>query len=467
MKINLNLCIRISLMLCVLFYLPSLKAQQVRTIRIFDKALFWDGYAKDTIMKDTPAIGVVRFSTSLFTKRIKAEQLDSIGDSLKMKVLLKASCDNYDRIGYVGLAIVPKNQMTYDRTKVKRMEIARFITPFMNKNLKPDTVPYNYDVSNLVQILKDRKINDSFDFWLELSVFGVPYAANTQVAGCAGRKDVFFGTVDLITNDTEVVGDTNILVAPLMYNFSFNSYQQGASDSIGGNTKTLKFVLTDSLKEAVFYIITSNHGADSAGEEYNRRDHYVYFNNQLVLQYKPGFITCEPYRKFNTQGNGIYGASARSDAQWQSFSNWCPGAYIPIRSISLGNLSKGSHEFKLSVPDALFVKKSGYFPLSLYLQGKKHIVKTSSSVMAKNEMRELQIFPNPVKDKKIKLANLDLYKDGFIFRIISLEGRQLHSKHILHRTPAIELDLHFLEKGIYILTFEGANTSYSKRLIIE
>ena len=453
-------------MLCVLLYLPALQAQQIRTIRIYDKALFWDGYAKDTIMKDTPAIGVVRFSTSLFTKRIEAEQLDSIGDSLKMKVLIKASCDNYDRIGYVGLAIVPKNQTTYDRSKVKRMEIARFITPFMNKNLKPDTVPYNYEVSNLVQILKDRKINDSFDFWLELSVFGVPYAANTQVAGCAGRKDVFFGTVDLITNDNEVVRDTDNLVTPLMYNFSFNSYQQGASDSLGVNTKTLKFTLVDSLKDAVFHLITSNHGADSAGEEYNRREHYVYFNNQLVLQYKPGFTTCEPYRKFNTQGNGIYGASPRTEAQWQSFSNWCPGAYIPIRSISLGNLSKGTHEFKLSVPDAQFVKKSGYFPLSLYIQGKKYIAKKTNSIIS-SEMRELQISPNPVKDKKIKLTNLDVYKDGFIFRIFSMEGKQLFIKQVLNSAPIIELDVHFLEKGIYILTLEGVNSSKSKRIIIE
>ena len=467
MKINLNLCIKISLMLCVLLYLPALQAQQIRTIRIYDKALFWDGYAKDTIMKDTPAIGVVRFSTSLFTKRIEAEQLDSIGDSLKMKVLIKASCDNYDRIGYVGLAIVPKNQSTYDRTKVKRMEIARFITPFMNKNLKPDTVPYNYDVSNLVQILKDKKINDSFDFWLELSVFGVPYAANTQVAGCAGRKDVFFGTLDLITNDTEVVSDTNILVAPLMYNFSFNSYQQGASDSLGVNTKTLKFTLVDSLKDAVFHLITSNHGADSAGEEYNRREHYVYFDNQLMLQYKPGFTSCEPYRKYNTQGNGIYGASARTEAQWQSFSNWCPGAYIPIRSIALGNLSKGTHEFKLTVPDALFVKKSGYFPLSLYLQGKKHIVKTASSIIDKNEMLEVQIFPNPVKDKKIKIYNLRSYNEAFTVRIFSIDGKQLFNKQIVNTVNEFELELFMIEKGHYIFTIEGESVNFNKRFLVE
>ncbi len=461
-----NNSIRSIFTLCVLLFQFSVQAQQIRTIRIFDKALFWDGYAKDTIMKDTPAAGVVRFSTSLFTKKVNVDQLDSIGDSLKMKVIIKASCDNYDRIGYVGLAFVPKNQNTYDRTKVKRMEIARFITPFMNKNLKPDTVPYNYDLSNMVQILKDKKINDSFDFWIELSVFGVPYAANTQVAGCAGRKDVFFGTVDLITNDNEVVRDSNNLVTPLMYNFSFNSYQQGASDSLGVNAKTLKFILADSLNDAVFYLITSNHGADSAGEEYNRRDHYVYFNNELMLQYKPGFTSCEPYRKYNTQGNGIYGASARTEAQWQSFSNWCPGAYIPIRSISLGNLSKGTHEFRLTVPDAQFVKKSGYFPLSLYLQGKKYSAKKTNSIID-SKMQEVQIFPNPIKDRKIKITNLDEFKEGFIVRIISIDGKQLFNKQILNITSDVEFDINILEKGIYILTLEGLNTKCSKRIIIE
>lgn len=450
--------------LFALFCNILIHAQDQKTIRIIDKALFWDGYARDTIMKDTPDVGLVRFSTSLFARKINLLQLYSFGDSLKMKVTIKASCDNYDRIGYVGLAFVPKNQVTYDRTIVKRMEIARFITPFMNKNLKPDTVPYDYDLSNLIPIFKDRRINDSFDFWIELSVFGVPYAANTQVAGCSGRKDVFYGTLDLITNNTITVLDTNNFITPLMYNFNFNNYQNGASDSIGVNTKTIKFSLTDSISNAIMYLITSNHGADSAGEEYNRRMHYVYFDDTLVSQYKPGFQSCEPYRKYNTQGNGIYGSSLKTDAQWQSFSNWCPGAYIPIRNIALGNLSKGIHEFKLSVPDALFVKKSGYFPLSLYIQGKKVYKLSQAEANIQDSKNVFSVYPNPSTDHNVTI-DFGIISD-YILSIYSLDGKLIYNTTSTKQSKKL-LNLHSIQRGVYILKLESANKLYAQKLILE
>src|SRR5690606_26749076 len=96
--------------------------------------------------------------------------------------------------------------------------------------------------------------------------------------------------------------------------------------------------------------------------------HFVYVDGELVLQYKPGRESCEPFRKYNTQGNGIYGPSARSDEEWQSFSNWCPGDIIDTRVIPLGPLAAGAHEFVIDVPDATFADMQGNFPFSLYVQ---------------------------------------------------------------------------------------------------
>lgn len=61
----------------------------------------------------------------------------------------------------------------------------------------------------------------------------------------------------------------------------------------------------------------------------------------------------------------------RTDAEWSSWSNWCPGDIIPIRVFELGNLDAGNHTFRIEVPEAKFVNKEGNIPLSVYIQGDK------------------------------------------------------------------------------------------------
>ena len=139
----------------------------------------------------------------------------------------------------------------------------------------------------------------------------------------------------------------------------------------GTTRKTVEFTLTADVADSQLVLITSNHGANTDGEEYVRRDHFVTVDGEDVLTYKPGRPSCEPYRKYNTQSNGIYGTSPRSDSTWQSFSNWCPGDVIDTRIIPLGPRAAGEHEFVIDVPDAEFVGGEGNFPFSLYLQARK------------------------------------------------------------------------------------------------
>ncbi|MBB6498827.1 peptide-N-glycosidase F-related protein [Pedobacter cryoconitis] len=336
------------------------------TLRVFDQILFYDGYAA-TVSEPVPE-GVIRVNNAKYVKKLTTTQLESIGNGLQLKVTIKASCDNYDRIGYAGLALVKKDAV-YSDGDAKHLEIGRFITPFMNKNKKPDEVPYLFSVDNLAAILKDPAVNAAYDLYLELSVFGVPYAANKEIAGCAGRNDVFFGTLDLISTTGSVTVNPAVSLEPMSFNQSINNYDN--TDVAGKTVKSITVNLATAVKAAKLYLITSNHGANAGGEEYNRRDHFVYFDNTLKLTYKPGGKSCEPYRPVNTQGNGIYGSTPKTTAQWASFSNWCPGDAIPIRVISLGDLTAGSHTFKIEVPDAVFKDKQGYIPLSVYLQGEK------------------------------------------------------------------------------------------------
>ena len=334
-------------------------------INVMENIVFYDGYAA-TVDEPVPE-GVVRHSNALNAIKLTDAQLAAIQTRLEIGVVVGALCDNYDRIGSVHLALVPKGAATYVPAEVQRIELARFITPFMNMNKSPMTVPYQYDANNVVPILKDEALRAEYDLWFELAIFGVPYAANTEVAGCADRIDTQLGSLLLFTDSTQEAQEFNVLL-PLAIGESFNNYAEGASDMVGTTRKTIEFELRADSAAAQLVLITSNHGANAGGEEYIRRDHFVGFDDALVLKYKPGRDSCEPFRKYNTQGNGIYGQSPQSDAQWQSFSNWCPGDVIDTRIIPLGPVSAGVHEFVIEVPDATFAGGQGDFPLSLYVQ---------------------------------------------------------------------------------------------------
>ena len=334
---------------------------------LLEEIVFYDGYAG--LVDEPVPEGVIRHSNALNAIKFSDEQLDKLQDTLKIGVVNGALCDNYDRIGAVNLALVPKGSDTYVPGEVDRIEVARFITPFMDMNDEPSDCPYEWEASNLIPLFKDPELRETYDFWWELYIFGVPYAANNEIEGCAGRNDTQLGSLLLYTDSAEEPQDFNTMI-PLAINEGFNNYAEGASDMVGTTRKTVEFELPADSEEVQLVLITSNHGANEGGEEYNRRDHYIYVDGDLVHEYKPGRTTCEPFRKYNTQSNGIYGFYPRTDEEWQSFSNWCPGDIIDTRIIGLGAMTAGTHEFVIDVPDAVFADGQGNIPFSLYVQAR-------------------------------------------------------------------------------------------------
>jgi hypothetical protein len=334
---------------------------------MFEGVTFYDGYAEKV---DHPVPeGTVRLRNDLFTTKFTQEELDSIQNTLTLDVYVQALCDNYDRLGHVYLAFVPEGSETYDPAEVTRFEIARLVTPFMNMNLEPTIVPFQWDVSDAIALLKDPALLEGNEVWLELSVFGVPYAANTEINGCEGRNDTSNGYLSLTTDQTADAPNFDTTI-PIAVNEAFNNYNENATDAVGTTRKTRTFTLDSDKEEVQLVLITSNHGANAGGEEYNRREHYVGVDGELVHQYKPGRDTCEPFRMWNTQANGIYGNVPKTPEEWQSFSNWCPGDVIDIRTIELGAMTAGEHEFVLEVPDAVFAEGQGNIPFSLYVQAR-------------------------------------------------------------------------------------------------
>lgn len=344
-----------------------------RSLTVFDETVFYDGY-NDNIFDAGLGDGILRHRNSHYAKRLSDEEMRWFGSDMDMHVVIGALCDNYDRIGNINLALVPKGAETYNPSEVTRVELARFITPFMNKNKMPDEVPYDYIANSATLIFRDAKLKAEYDFWLEFEVFGIPYAANQQVAGCKDRNDVFRGTLTLESESEPAEDISNHVFVPIVIKKpeyiggNFNNYKEEATDELGKTIKTWEFEVPQDVVDSRIVLIISNHGANAGGEEYNRRLHQVFVDGEEVLDFTPGGISCEPWRKYNTQGNGIYG-NKRSDASWKRSSNWCPGASIPVREIETGGLKAGRHTITISVPDAKFVDSQGDFPVSMYFQG--------------------------------------------------------------------------------------------------
>lgn len=433
-------------------------AEPLKTVNIFNDVIFYDGYQPKVYDKDLND-GVLRFKNSLYSVKIDREQICDMGDDLRMDVIIGALCDNYDRIGNVSLAFVPKGSEAYEFDDVERIEVTRFITPFMNKNREPSEVHYQYEIGNVGRILRDTDISNKYDFWLEFEVFGIPYAANTEVAGCKDRNDVFAGTINFSYTPAESpVRETGNILVPIYVkkpedrgNINFNNYTEGATDTLGVTTRTFEFVIPEDVVDSRIYLILTNHGAGDNGEEYVRRQHLVYYDGEIMLSYKPGGVSCEPYRLYNTQPNGIYGKIEMSDEEWESFSNWCPGQSVPIREIHTGAQKAGVHKLMIRVPDAEFEGKDGDFRPSLYFHG----VKEGDLAEGIDQIW----FEGPKVNFTIIDGVLHYDSDECISEILihSFDGKEVGC----FRNSDSHIDLKDLKSGTYILTFvteEGTTT---------
>lgn len=446
---------------------PSVSAQHFSAdslvFKYFDKALFYDVYA-GTVGSDVAPVpeGLTRLNNSRYARPIPAADLAQMGDTLRLDVVLSPACDNYDRIANVSLTLQPKGTTYYNDVDkgylgrlgstdpdIRRIEIGRFITPFMDMNKAVQEVPYSWDVSFLAPMFHDQALLDTTDIWIELTIEGVPYAANTQITGCAGRNDVFYGSAQLVSNhpSASLANNGNSLVVPFTYQRYLNSYNASHTDEPGTLTAHYSIHLEEDLDDALFVFVNSNHGANSGGEEYNRRIHYVFVNEWMAMVYRPGRKSCEPFRQYNTQGNGIYGGSAMTDESWQSFSNWCPGDKIDNRIIHLGAIAKGDYDFRMLVPDAVFNNNEGYFPFSLTFFGLKEGNFNGLDMLTYGQERgsmALQWHNGNlvlVGDDKEQIAHWEL---------LNMQGQRLISQP---GAPA-EIEMGKREAGVYILLIE-------------
>ena len=456
--------------LCASFFGLEAQAQEPYTLQVYDNAIYYGMY-EDVVTTPVPE-GAQRNTNSSYGKKLTEDQIALIGNKLTINVIAEALCDDYDRIGNVNLALVPKGQPSYTYNQVRRIEVGRFITPFMNNITKtPTQVPYTFEVDNITGILHDPVLAAEYDFWIELEIYGYQGAPNANTGGaqwdflasglCAGRNDVYKGSLELVSEFDESLPEAgNLYFKELSYKFELKDYVQATetnfmgqgTDIINETTRSIDFTLDAPVTNAKFYVVTSNHGSNSGGEEYIRRWHYVYIDGVQKLSYRPGG-NCEPYRQYNTMPNGIYGPVPRTPLEWSLFSNWCPGAKIPIRTANLGDLSAGEHTFKIDVPEAEFVNDQGYFPMSVYVQGTAGTAGTEGF----NKL-SFNMSPNPTKDVVTITANGNEVR---AFTVTNTLGQTVLTG------KGTTINMGNLQNGIYMVKADFANGQQATKKIVK
>lgn len=322
--------------------------QKIVTINILKNVDFFDGYAQ-TVTNSVPR-GVTRITNSEYLYQLNPSEIKQIGNNLKVKVTIKAGCDNYDRIGRVTLVVMPKGEK-FDKEKGEQFEILRIMTPFMYRSRHPDHIPYEAQIDQMISTIKQT----DKEMYLVTEVFGTTGAGQREVIGCDGSLLTFNVSVDLIS-DKKTTLSSEKAISLLSY------YSLDGKDKIAGkNSKEVEFELSEDTKTTVLYLISSGHGAAEGGEEYNWRQHIIDLDAKEYIRIDMN-QDCTPYEIYNTQPNGIYFGNISKERR-----SWCPGGPVPTRVINLGPLRKGKHSIKIAIPDAEFEKTDSKYLVSAYL----------------------------------------------------------------------------------------------------
>lgn len=130
-----------------------------------------------------------------------------------------------------------------------------------------------------------------------------------------------------------------------------------------------------------------------------------------------------------------------------------------------------SYTFNYTIPDT-FVTENLIVVVLLLDNNSGQVINAEEIALSELSTTEIQstggfsIYPNPAKDN----VNLKIMESGdFTVNIYDLSGKKIYKNSLgnVQANNAVSVPLKVLSKGIYILSLEGKNKSYSKRLIIK
>ena len=144
--------------------------------------------------------------------------------------------------------------------------------------------------------------------------------------------------------------------------------------------------LQDNRKNVKLHYIVKGHGGHSGGDEFIKIKNRVYFDEKMVLDTIPWRDDCASFRRFSphsgvwirkdsaysrdrkTKESKLIEIQERLASSDLSRSNWCPGSKVEPFIIRLGDLKKGQHNFKISIPATNAEEgKANHWLVSAYL----------------------------------------------------------------------------------------------------
>ena len=214
------------------------------------------------------------------------------------------------------------------------VELIRFYTPFGIRKYNSirygdynwhDSAVYYHDVSDYASLLQDEVV---------IGVYIGNYDKNGHIVNLTLKYHPY-GSGDT-THVIPVFNTLNIM----------EMAGQNYSDFFDTDTLQATFTTTHNIGEATMNYISTGHGGWGGGDEFNKRENTIMFNDHTV-SVTPWRCDCAGYREKNPCSGNFSDGMSSSD---YSRSGWCPGTSTIPFVLNFDDIRKGLHTVKVAIP---------------------------------------------------------------------------------------------------------------------
>lgn len=273
----------------------------------------------------------VRKGSGTYLRQLTDAEKDLIGNSIDFRIELYAAYDEWDRIATSWYIKVPKGTTTLedvDYNSYVKTSFIHYTTPYFLYSASFNHITYKRDVSTFAYDLRDK----NYDVYI-----GYEIGANPSKYLPSGWEDNycdypgFEADIFIDTKDTGTISDSSALVVVPLLSKDLTS---------GMEVSTVSFALDQDVTNAYIRISSSGHG----NEEGANRTLKLSVDDTQAGSFSTKVI-CTPYSYYD--GINPYGAKC-SGCTWRyPYRNWCQGGEVAPVTVQVGNLTKGTHTFKL------------------------------------------------------------------------------------------------------------------------
>jgi hypothetical protein len=273
------------------------------------------------IYVSTPPIGytppknvLMNTNGTQFMTKLTAAQKAKIGADVSANITYIAECDNYDRIGSIGLYVEPTGVVPSFTDPA--IELVRWITPFSD-HWQGQYATHVYPATSLAPF-QGVLTDPNHDIWIVLQGGSNPYSGDpctTTHPVPAQQQQVGFEYTVSFSSTQPAVAQSTAVSSPV-------PVADYTSVPITGTAPS------NATGAATAFVIVSGHGSSAGGDEYEHTIDTLTVDGVATPSFSTA-VNCASYRKYSPDGNpGIFLDNNSSNPR-----NWCPGALVASHAI--------------------------------------------------------------------------------------------------------------------------------------